>query len=68
MIPLSEQIKTIQTSIKGLEHELQNESIFPPVKKELIRRKQSLEDTILTLAHLAPLLEAYAVIDHRANP
>lgn len=68
MIPIKEQVKMIETSIKGIEHELKNESIFPPVRKELVRRKQSLEDTIQTLCYVEPLLEAYAQIDFRANP
>ncbi|MBF0278684.1 MAG: hypothetical protein HQM13_12870 [SAR324 cluster bacterium] len=68
MISIKEQIKAVQISLKGIDHELKNESIFPPVKRELVRRKQCLEDTIQTLRFIEPILEAYAEIDQRINP
>jgi len=68
MVPINEQIKAIQMSIKGISHELKNESLFPPIKRELLRRQQCLEDTIQTLKSLTPLLEAYEEIDKRRDP
>lgn len=68
MVPINEQIKAIQVSIKGIAHELKNESLFPPIKRELLRRQQCLEDTIKTLTHLAPLLDDYKEIDERRAP
>ena len=68
MISIGEQIKAIQISIKGLEHELKNDSLFPPIKKELVRRKQCLDDTIQTLRLVEPIQIAYAEIDYRDSP
>ncbi len=68
MTPISEQIKAIKISIKGIDHELKNEKIFPPVKRELLWRKQSLESTVQTLTTLEPLLEAYAELDYKELP
>ncbi|MBF0288888.1 MAG: hypothetical protein HQM14_13815 [SAR324 cluster bacterium] len=68
MIPIEEQVKAIKISIKGIEHELKNESIFPPVRRELVRRKQCLESTVETLMTLEPLLAAYETLDYRETP
>ena len=68
MIPLKEQIKALNVSIKGIDHGLADEKMFPPVRKELVRRKQCLEDTIQTLKILEPLILAYENIESKAKP
>lgn len=68
MIPINEQIKALQISLKGISKELENDKMFPPVKRELARRGQCIEDAIKTLKLLSPLLKEYEELDRKVNP